>query len=174
MNILLADHTNTLTEKAPVMQERAPGKPIKFKKPSEDWAAAKNWQFSQIQILTNLLVSTYGATPPFKGNPSAANKVRFAYQCGVACEFFPKTEKDFTKDHIKAHLQSWLSELQIPGFIGYMSKLWLLLGRPSHPKECTILQNNFILAKSALKFLSPTGSAQMKQVVEMLVQYKLE
>ena len=125
--------------------------------------------------MVNLLTVDYGVSVKRSPACSAKEKEKFVFACARACGFFPNLGKQVhAKAHVDAHIKSWLPELLRPTFIPCMATPHIMLGRPNHPHECTVLKANYALAKSVLENnrLTPHGSARMKQIVEMLVQLK--
>ena len=161
-----------MENEGPKPLKKGEGGRIKYSSPKSDWQASKTWEFTQIQVLVNLLTTLYGLKPPRTSEPDRMKRV---VRCGNKLGYFVVGSVPAKKANIQAHLQQWLPEHLRSTFIPYTAMLEGLLSPAVNQEE--VVRKNYRLAKCALvnsNWFSPYASASLQQVIDKIVALEVE
>jgi len=164
--------SESLADGAPKQLKKGEGGRIKHSAPKPDWKVSKIWEFTQIQVLVNLLTTLYGMKPP---KTSEKDRMIRATRCANKLGFFVTGTVPAKKANIQAHVQQWLPEHLHSSFITYIAILEGLLS-PAANEEDTV-RKNYKLAKSALvngNSFSPYATATLQEGIKKVVALELE
>ncbi len=165
--------SESLAVGAPKPLKKGEGGRIKYSAPKPDWKASKTWEFTQIQVLVNVLTTLYGMKLP----PRTSEKDRMirVTRCANKLGFFVTGTVPAKKANIQAHVEQWSPVCLRSSFIAYLDILEALLS-PAVNVEDTV-RKRYKLAKSALvngNSFSPYAAATLQEVIKSVVAIELE